>query len=176
MTLRESPFKMLREEGVPGAGVFNLRASFKVLHGAVDAGNHMSLVRLRTGKFLVIDAVDPNGHDGRVKEEIDRLTRGGRLIEAVVATHPFHTLGFLPFFKLFGARHIKFYGTPRHLGAFPKFHGRVTWAIQRRGTCGRTRDSDETSLRRGICGPGLLLSTIFKCFRLPQSITMCSQR
>jgi hypothetical protein len=38
-----------------------------------------------------------------LKEEIDRLTLGGRLIEAVVATHPFHTLGFAPFFEVYGA-------------------------------------------------------------------------
>ena len=39
---------------------------------------------------------------GELKEEIDRLTRGGLLIEAVVATHPFHTLGFEPFFEVYG--------------------------------------------------------------------------
>ena len=77
----------------------------------------MSFLRLsgqgdktKRGKFLVVDALDPNGpsspsgrrQGGELREEIDRLTRGGRLMDAVVATHPFHTVGFLPFFAVYG--------------------------------------------------------------------------
>jgi hypothetical protein len=80
---------------------------------------------------------------GDLKKEIDRLTRGGSLIEAVLATHPFHTAGFEPFISVYGAASpnissngsdgggdggggdglkskIKFYGTPRHLRRLPE--------------------------------------------------------
>jgi hypothetical protein len=39
--------------------------------------------------------------NGDVKREIDRLTRGGKLISAVIATHPFHTLGFPTFYAAY---------------------------------------------------------------------------
>ena len=49
----------------------------------------MSLCRLSTGKFLALGAVDVFAlWDGALKEEIDRLTHGGRNIEAVLAAHP----------------------------------------------------------------------------------------
>jgi len=115
----------------------------------------MTLVRLIDGKFLAIDAVDPCGdargqqHKGEIKEEIDRLTLGGTLLEGVLATHPFHTLGFEPFFKVYGKTEqlrssagggaaeaaedgdrshlmgIQWYGTPRHLRRLPSipWHG-----------------------------------------------------
>jgi hypothetical protein len=39
---------------------------------------------------------------GELREDIDRLTRGGALIEAVLATHPFHAHGFEPFYAVYG--------------------------------------------------------------------------
>jgi hypothetical protein len=36
-----------------------------------------------------------------VRAWLDELTRGGELIEAVVATHPFHTLYFAPFHAIY---------------------------------------------------------------------------
>ena len=68
----------------------------------------MTLVRLKDGKFIAIDAVDPQGvadgqkYKGELKDEIDRLTLGGTLLEAVVATHPFHSLGFESFYEVYG--------------------------------------------------------------------------
>lgn len=92
------------------------------VRGLVDIGNHMSIARLSSGRFLVIDAVDPKHMNGQLQEDIDRLTDGGRLIEAVVATHPFHTLGFLPFYRIYpDAAYI---GTPRHLRTLPE----IPWA------------------------------------------------
>lgn len=44
---------------------------------------------------------------------IDDLTNKGSLIEAVIATHPFHTLYFAPFNELYPG--LTYYGTPRHL-------------------------------------------------------------
>mmetsp|Transcript_22175 Transcript_22175/g.45570 ORF Transcript_22175/g.45570 Transcript_22175/m.45570 type:complete len:330 (+) Transcript_22175:675-1664(+) len=93
-------------------------------------------------KYLVVGALDPlapcvgQRKSGELRLEIDRLTNRGTLIEAVVATHPFHTLGFEPFFAIYGGsgsvssggdgassggssarkgKGINYYGTPRHL-------------------------------------------------------------
>lgn len=78
--------------------------------GLIDIGTHMSFCRLSTGKFLVIDTC---AISVAMKTEIDSLTDGGKLIEAVIATHPFHTLFFMPFYKLYP--NVQYYGTPRHL-------------------------------------------------------------
>ncbi|XP_037047192.1 uncharacterized protein LOC119081980 [Bradysia coprophila] len=92
-----------------GPGFWNVRASFK-LFKLIDIGTHMSLVQLRNGNFLVIDTVEMND---QLKKELDDLTNNGTKIEAVVGVHPFHTLAFPGFYKLYPD--AKYYGTPRHL-------------------------------------------------------------
>jgi hypothetical protein len=47
-----------------------------------------------------------------------KLTENGTKIEAVLATHPFHTLAFPAFHKSYPA--LKYYGTPRHLKNQPE--------------------------------------------------------
>jgi len=79
------------------------------MKGLVDIGTHMSIIKLSTGKFLVISTV-PLAPD--LKQELDALTEGGSKIEAVIATHPFHTLAFPPFFQSYPK--AAYYGTPRH--------------------------------------------------------------
>ena len=56
------------------------------------------------------------------KNAVDRLTDGGKLIEAVVATHAFHTMFFAPFNKLYPG--LEYYGTPRHLRKITE----ITWS------------------------------------------------
>jgi len=56
--MRDQPFRVIQEIG---PGFFNIRAPFLVLLGAADVGAHMSLIRLKTGKFIVLSALDPNG-------------------------------------------------------------------------------------------------------------------
>src|SRR3989338_2874866 len=92
-----------------GTNFFNIRTSFKI-KGLINIGTHMSLIKLSTGKFLVIDTVPL---DEALKKEIDQLTNNGNDIEAVVATHPFHTLAFPDFYKNYP--NAPYYGTPRHL-------------------------------------------------------------
>lgn len=92
-----------------GSGFWNVRASFK-LFKLLDIGTHMSVIQLRNGNFLVIDTVEMND---QLKKELDDLTNNGTKIEAVVAVHPFHTLAFPGFYKLYPD--AKYYGTPRHL-------------------------------------------------------------
>ncbi|EFC44062.1 predicted protein [Naegleria gruberi] len=92
-----------------GKNFFNIRASFKI-KGLINIGTHMSLIRLSNGKYLVIDTVPL---DEELKKEIDELTNNGVDIEAVVATHPFHTLAFPDFYKNYSS--ASYYGTPRHI-------------------------------------------------------------
>jgi len=70
----------------------------------------MSLIRLPSGRFLVIDTVPLTD---TLKHELDTLTENGTLIEAVIATHPFHTLSFPMFYDAYPD--VEYYGTPRHL-------------------------------------------------------------
>ncbi|KAL9653159.1 hypothetical protein ABK040_006375 [Willaertia magna] len=94
-----------------GTNFFNIRANFKI-KGLINIGTHMSLIKLSTGKFLVIDTVPL---DEELKQEIDSLTNNGNDIEAVIATHPFHTLAFPDFYKNYSSVVKEWYGTPRHL-------------------------------------------------------------
>ncbi len=72
--------------------------------------NNALFSKLSSGKYLVIDTVPLTDE---LKKEIDTLTNNGQDIEAVVATHPFHTLAFPGFYKTYP--NLKYYGTPRHL-------------------------------------------------------------
>jgi hypothetical protein len=76
----------------------------------LDIGTQMAFIRLPSGKFLVVDTIDPTAEE---KAEIDKLTNNGALIEAVIATHAFHTLFFPTFFKMYP--NAEYYGTARHL-------------------------------------------------------------
>jgi hypothetical protein len=64
----------------------------------MSLGTHMSIIKLKNEKFLIIDTIPM---DDETKLELDNLTDGGKKIEAVVATHPFHTLSFPAFHKLY---------------------------------------------------------------------------
>eukprot|EP01113_Clastostelium_recurvatum_P007111 TRINITY_DN13289_c0_g1_i1.p1 TRINITY_DN13289_c0_g1~~TRINITY_DN13289_c0_g1_i1.p1 ORF type:complete len:286 (+),score=73.87 TRINITY_DN13289_c0_g1_i1:244-1101(+) len=90
-------------------GFFNIRAPFRVL-GFINVGTHMSLLRLSTGKFLVVDTVPMSA---QLVQEINHVTGGEANIEAVVGVHPFHTVYFGDFFKHFP--NVPFVGTPRHV-------------------------------------------------------------
>eukprot|EP01039_Chlorochromonas_danica_P005635 gene5635-6215_t len=92
-----------------GTNFWNLRGSF-LLFNLVEIGTHMSFIKLPTGKFLVINTVDITP---AAKSAIDSLTNNGQLIEAVLATHPFHTIYFPSFHRLYP--NTRYYGCPRHL-------------------------------------------------------------
>ncbi|KAJ3289283.1 hypothetical protein HDU79_004192 [Rhizoclosmatium sp. JEL0117] len=82
----------------------------------------MTFLKLSSGKFLTLSTVDL---DPEAKAEVDTLTQNGSLIEAVVATNPFHTLAFEAFYAAYGkGKDVKFYGTPRHLRKYPG----IPWA------------------------------------------------
>ncbi|KAJ3222357.1 hypothetical protein HK099_002394 [Clydaea vesicula] len=104
MTIQD--FKLLNQIGT---NFWNIRAPYKML-GIIDVGTHMSIVRKRDGRFICIDTVNL---DGELLNEINQLTENGDLIDAVIATHPFHTEAFPKFYQHFPKP--KYYGTPRHL-------------------------------------------------------------
>ncbi|CAF2829691.1 unnamed protein product [Rotaria sp. Silwood2] len=92
-----------------GPKFWNVRGRFICLK-VIDIETQMSIIQLRNGKFLVIDTINMNN---RLRQEIDNLTNNGDNIEAVIGTHPFHTLSFTAFYKAYPK--AAYYGTPRHL-------------------------------------------------------------
>jgi len=101
-----------------GPGFWNVRSTF-ILDG-INIGGQMSLIQLNSGKFLVVDTVDLSIPG--LLDDINTLTKNGSLMEAIIATHPFHTTYFPVFYKQFP--YVPFYGTPRHLVIEPQ----IPWA------------------------------------------------
>ncbi|KAL0478055.1 metal-dependent hydrolase [Acrasis kona] len=92
-----------------GENFWNIRGDFKVLLVA-NVGTHMSLIRLESGNFVIIDTIKMSDN---LKAAINSLTDNGTKIEAVVGVHPFHISYFEEFYKEYPNAH--YYGTPRHL-------------------------------------------------------------
>eukprot|EP01113_Clastostelium_recurvatum_P038391 TRINITY_DN5741_c0_g2_i1.p1 TRINITY_DN5741_c0_g2~~TRINITY_DN5741_c0_g2_i1.p1 ORF type:complete len:305 (+),score=51.29 TRINITY_DN5741_c0_g2_i1:24-938(+) len=82
--------------------------------GVANIGTQMGIVKLSSGKFLLLGAVPITE---KLKQEIDKLTDNGKNIEAVITTHPFHTGYTEGLWKLYPD--AKFYGTPRHIETLP---------------------------------------------------------
>lgn len=93
-----------------GSGFWNVRGTFKIIAKLVDIETQMSIIQLKNGKFLIIDTVEMTDS---LRQQIDQLTNHGEKIEAVLATHPFHTLAFPGFYQIYSK--APYYGTPRHL-------------------------------------------------------------
>jgi len=100
-----------------GPGFWNVRASLII--SGLDIGTHMSFIQLKSGRFIIVDTVEL---DNTLIGDINELTKNGALVDAVIATHPFHTLYFPVFYKQFPK--FKYYGTPRHLRIQPD----IPWA------------------------------------------------
>lgn len=91
-----------------GHGFWNIRGSYKVA-GLLDVGTQASLLRLGSGRFILLDACDMTD---AVRRDVVRLAGGAAQIDAILNLHPFHTLhveavhAFLPRARLHGtARH-----------------------------------------------------------------------
>jgi len=99
-----------------GEGSFwNIRGRFTVVGGLLNIGTHMSVAQRINGRFIVIDTITL---PPPALAELKHLTQNGDLIDAVIATHPYHTLAFPAFFKEFPK--AAYYGTPRHLSVMPE--------------------------------------------------------
>lgn len=100
---------------------WNIRGSFKIA-GIIDIGTQASLIKRKNGKFIFLDSYT---FSGETKSEIDKLTNGGKDVEAVLNVHPFHTIHVKKMHEHYpGAKH---YGTARHLEKFPE----LDWQKQR---------------------------------------------
>jgi hypothetical protein len=98
----------------------------------------MSIIGLNNGKFLIVDTI-PLEND--VKAQIDAITNNGTNIEAVLATHPFHTLAFPGFFQAYP--NVPYYGTPRHLRNLTG----IKWVGDLNDCATRNRWSPEVEMR-----------------------------
>jgi len=119
-----------------GPGFWNVRASF-IIDG-IDIGTQMSLIQLQNGNFLIVDTVLL---DADLLNDINIMTKNGSLIEAVIATHPFHTTYFPAFYEQFPKP--PYYGTPRHLRIEPQ----IPWAGSLYDCANRQRWLPEVHMR-----------------------------
>ena len=92
---------------------WNIRGSYRI-GGVIDIGTQASLVRLASGKFVLLDSYTVRG---AAKRKIGELTRGGKDIEAILNLHPFHTVHVRRVHELYP--HATLYGTARHRSRFP---------------------------------------------------------
>jgi len=119
-----------------GPGFWNIRSSFVI--DDIDIGTHMSIIQLKSGKFVIVDTVQLNPE---LQNEINNLTHNGTLMEAVIATHPFHTTYFPAFYEAYPK--APFYGTPRHL----KIEPQIPWAGSMYDCANRQRWLPEIHMR-----------------------------
>ncbi|MCA9661712.1 MAG: hypothetical protein KC486_25460 [Myxococcales bacterium] len=94
-------------------GFWNIRGVFR-LFGLINVGTQASLVRLASGRFVLLDSYtlpEP------IAEEVLALTDGGAAIDAVINLHPFHTVHVEAIAARFPS--AKLYGTERHHARFP---------------------------------------------------------
>lgn len=93
---------------------WNIRGSFRI-GGLLNIGTQASLLRLGSGKFVLLDAYTLSGS---VKDEVDALTRDGADIEAIINLHPFHTVHVARAHEQYP--NARLYGTLRHLEKYPE--------------------------------------------------------
>jgi len=93
-----------------GNGFYNIRGIFKIFR-LVDVGTHSSLIKLKSGKFMMVDCIHiENGSP--VHSQILEMTQNGNDIESIVNLHPFHTVSIKSVHSMFP--NAKLYGTQRH--------------------------------------------------------------
>lgn len=97
---------------------WNFRGSFRIAK-VIDVGTHMSAVRRKNGRFLLLDSYTLAGADRRA---LLALTDGGAAIEAIINVHPFHTMHCRAMHEL--APHARLIGTARHRQVAPE----LDWA------------------------------------------------
>lgn len=96
-----------------GPSFWNIRGSLKVA-GLLDVGTQMSVVRLSSGRFALLDSYTP---DLATRRRLLELTNGGSAVECILNLHPFHTLHVARLVELFP--NARLYGTERHAARFP---------------------------------------------------------
>jgi hypothetical protein len=96
-----------------GHGFWNIRSDFRLV-GILNIGTHASLIRLRSGRFVILDSC---ALSEATRSQLLALTDEGRGVEAILNLHPFHTLHCAEMAGVFpGAR---LYGSVRHMRQHP---------------------------------------------------------
>lgn len=93
---------------------WTIRGRMKIA-GVIDVGTHMSLVRRGNGRFVLLDSYEPGADDLAALREI---TAEGRVIDAILNLHPYHTLHCAALHRLFPEARL--IGTRRHARQLPK--------------------------------------------------------
>lgn len=88
----------------------------------IDIGTQSSLVRLASGRFVLLDAV---AFDDETLGTLNALTDDGRALEAIIHLHPFHTLSVRSAHEAFPDARL--YGTARHVARAPA----LPWEAER---------------------------------------------
>jgi hypothetical protein len=106
-------------EIIPGCNFYRNETDFLFgpFGGLINVNTQMGMIRLTSGKFLLLSAC---ALSPLARSQLLHLTNQGALVEAVVATHPFHTLAFAKLREVLP--NAPFYGTPRHLRNFPQLN------------------------------------------------------
>lgn len=126
-----------------GHGFWNVRCTMKI-GGILNIGTHVSIVRKKSGRFLILDSYTLNGE---IKDQVMGLTDDGRLVDAVLNLHPFHTLHCDAMARDFPW--AKFYGSERHRRVCPG----VPWegeAVESPEVAGQFEEDLLFSLPQGI--------------------------
>jgi hypothetical protein len=122
---------------------WTVRGDFRIA-GVINVGTQMSLVRRKSGRFVLLDSYEPDAAELRAIED---LTEGGRRIEAIINVHPFHTLHCGAIHRRFP--HAELIGTERHRRKDPG----LPWSeglIEEQGTQDRFAQDFEFSIPEGV--------------------------
>lgn len=122
---------------------WNIRGSYKVA-GLLDVGTQASMVRLKSGRFALLDTYS---FSKEVAGQVGELTDRGRDIEAIINLHPFHTMHVQNAHKRYPDAVL--YGTARHHARFP----RLPWAEHKTEDAAlhaKFADDFEFSVPRGV--------------------------
>ncbi len=121
----------------------NLRGTHRILR-LIDVGTHCSLVRLRSGRFVLLDSYSLAGE---ALDLVRSQTDDGAQLEAVIHLHPFHTLHCRRIAELFPQ--TRQYGTSRHHRVVPE----IAWQPQvteSEAFAGLYRDDFDLTVPRGV--------------------------
>lgn len=88
---------------------WNIRGSFRTA-GIFEVGTQASLIKLQDGRFVFLDAYTLPDH---LLQQVYDITNGGKDVDAIINTHPFHTIHVKRAHKQFPSARL--FGTKRHI-------------------------------------------------------------
>lgn len=101
-----------------GSGFYNIRGNFRI-GGILNIGTQCSLVQLDSQRYIFLDSYTLTGD---IKDQIMAMTNDGKLVEAILNVHPFHTVHCEQMARDFPNAIL--YGASRHQQKFPH----LNWA------------------------------------------------